>query len=81
MILDLLELTQAEDAQEYLKAVLPLPAWYGNNLDALYDCACAWHDVSLTVLHPDTAGYAQAVLTVLRDAAVENPSFVLTENS
>lgn len=79
MTLDLLQLSQADNAQDLLRTVLPLPEWYGGNLDALYDCACAWHDVVLTVSHTDTAGYAQQVLTVLRDAAADNDFFVLTE--
>ena len=79
MTLDLLELSRAENAQDYLRKTLPLPEWYGGNLDALYDCACAWHDIELTISHTNTAGYAQQVLNVLRDAAAENPHFTLIE--
>lgn len=37
-ILDAACLRSKKEAHEYLKEVLNLPDYYGNNLDALYDC-------------------------------------------
>ena len=64
-----------------LKAELSFPDWYGNNLDALFDCLTALHeDVSLTVLRTESlsqqlgSAYPR-LLRLLSDAAEENPLF------
>ena len=70
-------LADRELAHTYLAGSLSLPAWYGRNLDALYDC--------LTELGPCTVllcgasavrlagGYGARVLAVLEQAARDNP--------
>ena len=54
---------------------LAFPAWYGKNLDALYDCLTERNTpVEVTLLHPK----AQPVLVrVLTDAAKENPNICI----
>lgn len=76
-----------EELHDALIRALNLPTWYGRNLDALYDCLTALkQDTELRLLHPARleealGGYARSLLSVLRDAAAENPNFRVTLES
>ena len=76
-----------EELHDALIRALNLPTWYGRNLDALYDCLTSLkEDTELRVLHParleeTVGGYARSLLSVLRDAAAENPRFRVTLES
>ena len=65
-------------AHDYLAARLDLPAYYGKNLDALYDCLTArGEETLLVVYHPDELrtyleDYAAALLDTLWEAARDN---------
>ncbi len=68
---------------EFLAERLALPGYYGNNLDALYDCLSS-HNTNLELivtetdsLHKHLSSYGESFLRVLKDAAVENHSFHL----
>lgn len=37
-IIDCTEIYTQEDLHRFFREVLSFPAWYGNNLDAMYDC-------------------------------------------
>ena len=67
---------------EALARELALPEWYGGNLDGLYDCLTEPADRTLELYHLDTLlenlGKAGApLLRCLKDAAAENPRFLL----
>lgn len=76
-------LTTRKELHEYLKNVLMLPDYYGNNLDALHDCMTERSEP----LHLIISGkaelianfeqYGDTLLQVLRATARENPSFSL----
>ena len=70
------------EAHEYLREQLGLPGYYGANLDALYDCL---QELGGRIFwEPDVPGgtYAARILTVLREAARENPRLqVILERS
>ena len=76
-----------DELHDALIRALNLPTWYGRNLDALYDClADVNQDTELRLLHPARleealGGYARSLLSVLRDAAAENPHFRVTLES
>ncbi len=71
-------MTEREAAQAYLKEALELPAYYGLNLDALYDCMTSADDLELVLDQTEAAGdYYEKVLQVLEDAAEENPGLSL----
>ncbi|MCB6992451.1 barstar family protein [bacterium 210820-DFI.6.37] len=55
----------------YIKETLRLPKYYGENLDALYDCLCDMGNTEIIVEQAEQAD--PAFLEVLRDAAEENP--------
>ena len=67
-------------------AALPLPAYYGNTLDALYDVLSTLDvDTQIFVEHagalPDRFGHwGQAVLRLLARAGEENPHLTVTVN-
>ncbi|HWQ97298.1 MAG TPA: barstar family protein [Clostridia bacterium] len=77
-------MTTREEAHAHLKERLKLPDWYGNNLDALYDCLSEIGEPTRIVLHfaaklamlPD--GYGEKLIRVLRQAAEENPNIKLS---
>lgn len=64
---------------------LRLPAWYGENLDALRDCLGDVQEETVLVLHnapvldARLGEYARRLRRVLTDAAAENPRFVWRE--
>ena len=76
-----------DELHDALIRALNLPTWYGRNLDALYDCLAALkQDTELRLLHPyrleeALGGYARSLISVLRDAAAENPHFRVTLES
>ena len=76
-----------EELHDALVRALNLPTWYGRNLDALYDCLAGLNqDTELRLLHParleeQLGGYARTLLSVLRDAAADNPHFRVTLES
>lgn len=76
--------TSLEAVHETLAQQLDFPAWYGGNLDALYDCLTALReDVTLTLLHRERLSQALGpgyprLCRVLRDAAQDNPHLILS---
>ena len=67
-ILDASKMTDKAASHAYLKEVLNLPEYYGNNLDALHDCLEEMTDVEIVVENEDNAGnYYRYVSRVLRE--------------
>jgi len=62
-----------------LAQALALPEWYGNNLDALFDCLSEVSEdteigiANFDVLEEALGSYARSLRRVLRRAAEENP--------
>ena len=77
-------LESREALHQALAALLPLPAYYGKNLDALHDCLTDLSDpVHLTVLHAQAlenalGAYCRSFHRVLSDSAQENGHFTVT---
>ena len=70
-----------ETAHPYLARMLDMPAYYGNNLDALYDCLTETGPRTVVLLGADSlrraGGYGAKLLAVLEDAARDNPGLRL----
>ena len=67
-----------EDAHSYLKKKLAFPDYYGNNLDALYDCLTDIYDkqtimIPKEITSPRCLGnYGKRMLLVFQEAAKDN---------
>lgn len=48
-ILDFSEIKTVLELHQHLKEVFDLPAYYGNNIDALWDCLSCCYDESTTI--------------------------------
>lgn len=71
-------LVDAAQVHEYLKQCLEFPEYYGNNLDALYDCLTDLENIEISITAPaeDGAIY-QKILRIFKAAARENKSLKL----
>ena len=68
VILDASKMTDKETSHAYLKEILDLPEYYGNNLDALHDCLEEIKDLEIVVENKEDAGmYYRYVNRVLQD--------------
>lgn len=73
IILDGNNLLEKEKAHDYLKQTLELPEYYGNNLDALYDCLTELQDVVIKICATGQENvYFQRMMRVFKAAAEEN---------
>lgn len=72
--LDARQLDERGQAHAYLKEVLALPEYYGNNLDALYDCLTEMKELEIEFIRTEgTRGYFPRVYRVFERAAEQNP--------
>lgn len=75
LILDGLAVRSREELHDALAQGLHLPAYYGRNLDALFDCLTERREETcLRLRNAERLPYGEKLLRVLRDAAEENPS-------
>lgn len=76
IVLDCSRMTGKKALHDYLAQELELPAYYGHNLDALYDCLTEIGPCHITFLHISElkvlGQYGQSLLDVFYDAALEN---------
>lgn len=72
-------MTDRAAAHDHLQNLLDLPAYYGRNLDALYDLLTQRSEpteiviLEWTELEVHLGGYAAALMDAFYDAAKENP--------
>ena len=66
-ILDGSQMTTREAAHAHLAKQLRFPEYYGNNLDALYDCVTDLPDAEIVIVFSDAMD--QDIRRVLLDAA------------
>ena len=84
LCLDVSAVTSAAELHALLKDALAFPRWYGNNLDALYDCLTdLTEDTFLTLTGTQNLAAAsgvrrEAFVQTLADAAAENPRFTFS---
>lgn len=80
--IDCTQMTDRDTLHTYLKETLNLPAYYGRNLDALFDCLTEVNQPTrLEILHSDRldllGNYGEALISTFRDAALENSNLEL----
>lgn len=75
-VLDASRMREKETAHDYLKQMLSFPEYYGNNLDALYDCLTELDETEVLFVNlEETAqSYFPKLLSVFREAEEENPN-------
>ena len=84
IILDGKAMTDRTAAHSHLAERLSLPAWYGRNLDALYDALTEIGTDTELILEDPAAVEAQlgkyggALLSTMQEAAEENPHLIIT---
>lgn len=73
VFLDTREFTDKEASHAYLKEMLDFPDYYGNNLDALYDCLTDLPPMEIFMEHVQEAGnFYPVVKHVMQSAKKEN---------
>ena len=82
-ILDLSDIYSADELHDLLEEVLPLPEYYGRNLDALHDALSDLPALQLTVRNIEVpeavmGRYMRSFRAVLSDLAEEIPGFSVT---
>ena len=74
IVLDAREMNRKREAHTYLKEKLEFPDYYGNNLDALFDCLTDLEETEVEFEYAQEAGeYFQKVYRVFRRSEQENP--------
>ena len=66
--------------QAFQSADISFPDFYGNNLDALWDCLTGFIEIPIEItlvgldsLHGDLLAYAEKIVAVFAEAAQETP--------
>lgn len=84
VVLDGASFTDQEGLHAMLKDKLALPAYYGANLNALWDCLTGWIEVPVKIIWKDYAAskralghYAERTLETLREAEAEDDGIVV----
>jgi len=72
VVLDGNNLTGRESLHDALSVQLELPASYGRNLDAMYDCLTESAGLEIVLRNWPKVGYLARALDVMRDAEEDN---------
>ena len=72
IVLDFKYFETPADVHEYLAEKLGFPAYYGRNLDALFDVLSTWSEPVKFYLFTDRKGFERGFIHVIRDASSEN---------
>ena len=69
MVLDALQMQNRDDAHIYLKDMFRFPDYYGENLDALYDCLCGVQFLYVRIVNMSNDNiYTKRIIRVMEAA-------------
>ena len=77
-ILNGMNMTSREAAHDEIVRVLPVPDYYGRNLDALWDVVSCMEGEILLDNAAAITGYGEKILSLLQEAGEENPRLTFT---
>ncbi|MBR6025206.1 MAG: barstar family protein [Firmicutes bacterium] len=83
IVIDAEKMTSVEEAHSYLARELSFPDYYGNNLDALYDCLTEFCGSAFIVINNSKAmaenlgDYSKKLTKVFLDAAAHSGMYVI----
>jgi RNAse (barnase) inhibitor barstar len=79
-IIDCAQIHSKQELHRILAEILHFPAYYGNNLDALYDCLTDISENTHLILQnwDHAAPFARGFKFVFDDAETENPHLFIT---
>ena len=63
-----------QDGHKYIKEALDFPDYYGENLDALYDCLC---DLNCEIRFINVVDVKECILDTFDDANNENDNLII----
>lgn len=82
--LDGTKITCTQDFHQQIKIILSLSDYYGENLDALWDCLTTWVEMPLTLIWTnfennciDLGEYAVKCVNLLKEAMQEIDGFIV----
>jgi len=84
LIIDGRNFDSRESLHEFISGELRFPDWYGNNLDALYDCLSdVFEETEIEIInreefHSTFGKYARAFERVIQDVCSENENIKFT---
>lgn len=82
IILDATQMNTRESAHKYLSSMLEFPDYYGENLDALFDCLTEIGQETELVLRLfdeyEKNEYLNKIVKVMKEAHMENPHLHIT---
>ena len=71
-------LSGRDSAHDEIVRALPMPEYYGRNLDALWDVVSCMEGEILLENAAAISGYGEKILSLLQEAADENPRLSFT---
>jgi len=81
VVIDCTKLVDEKSVHDTFAQALDFPAYYGRNLDAMYDLLSASSELTLTLVNAQAIGrlfrYGDNLMLTLRDAEQANPLFTL----
>ncbi len=78
IILNFKDINTRAEAHKYIARKMDLPEYYGNNLDALFDCLSEISNVSVDIRNLELGDYGEKLIKAFADRANDSEDFIVT---